>query len=203
MAGGSAADRYWNGKPNRWHKSSKAKSPFSGVPKTGRNVKRYRIHQSGKFQYKKTPPLTNPKMARFNRPRNAFTKITFYEARYPYGRGAGTNYKSMPRMMRPIALGRGGAPGRPIALGTGSRGRTQAVSRYRMPRYHDSWGFYKAGASNRQFAYDTTKFLRKRNALIAGGVALAGAGAYKIHRNRQNRKNRVRRNYKGQFAGSY
>lgn len=48
--------------------------------------------------------------------------------------------------------------------------------------------------------YMAKKFIRtnRRSLYLAGGVAAASAGAYAIHRRR-----RTKRNYKGQFAGSY
>ena len=178
------SSQWWRRKPNKWHQSNKvrgfvpstggfsARTRHTGLPKQSH----MRTFRPGKLtNYGGYPRTTNIHVWKVNRIRSVSRKHT-----------VGV---SLSRHGFPIALGRGGAPGRPIALGVGSGGKSQALAKpYRIP-------MYKA-----KRAVPAAHRISPRTMYALGGAAAIGAGGYAAHKYRQHR---VRRNSKGQFAGSY
>lgn len=178
----------WRRKPNKWHKSNKIRglNPNKGWIIRNNQTKLPRQTDYGqgfKSPYKRTSHGGYPRTSGLYRSR--FNRIQ------SVSRGIHASGISRSRHGFAIAMGRGSAPGRPLALGTGSRGRTQTINRRSFP--HSGW--HATAMRNASHATFT-----RRNVAVAGGTALVGAGVYAGHRYRQRR---VRRNYKGQFAGSY
>lgn len=172
---------WWRRKPQKWHRSNRVR----GVTSSGFSTRNRNTGLPGQRTNNVWRPMKRTMTGGIPRT-TGYNRYRANQMRWV----SRTHYKGVSnrRYGAPFVLGRGGAPGRPIALGTGSRGRTQAVSRRALP--HSAW-FAKSmlGGSRSRRGY-----------AVAGGAALVGAGVYAGHRYRQRR---IRRNYKGQFAGSY
>ena len=171
----------WRRKPNKWHHSNKIRGyvPSAGAfsARTNKTGLPKQSHKQTFRPGKKTMFGGYPRTTGINRMR--------FNPRFQIQRSK-TQGLSGSRHGYPFALGRGGAPGRAIALGVGSGGKTQALAR------RTSTNIMRAATVTRK---------SHRNLYIAGGVVAGSAAVgYAVHRRRTNR---TRRNYKGQFAGSY
>lgn len=172
---------WWRRKPTKWHRSNKIRGY---VPSSGGFSARTRHTGLPKQSHMQTfRPGKRTNMGGYPRTtgmyRNRFNRI------YAVSRGLHSTGLSK----RPIAMGRGSGPYMGlIALGVGSGGKTQSLLR-RNTAATMRYGAASIPKSHR---------ISRRSMYALGGAAAIGAGGYAIHRRR-----RTKRNYKGQFAGSY